>query len=113
MRNLLRITAPIAIVLAASLVGAAEAKTLLGKWMKPNMGAPLAGQDFDTLQKSLQLVADKPPPASDFPKWSAMSQQGADAAKAKDLKGVKKSCKDCHDAYKEAYIKALPTRPFP
>jgi hypothetical protein len=113
MRNLLRITLVVAIALAAGLAAAAEAKTLLGKWMKPNMGAPLAGQDFDTLQKSLQLVADKPPPSGDFPKWSAMSQQGADAAKTKDLKGVKKSCKDCHDAYKETYIKAFPTRAFP
>jgi hypothetical protein len=113
MRTLLRMTILIAIALFASLVAAAEAKTLLGKWMKPNMGAPLAGQDFDTLQKSLQLVADKAPPGSDFPKWSAMSQAGADAAKTKDLKGVKKSCKDCHDAYKESYIKAFPTRAFP
>ena len=106
-------TVLIAIALFASLVAAAEPKTLLGKWMKPNMGAPLAGQDFEALQKSLQLVAEKPPPGSDFPKWSAMSQAGADAAKAKELKGVKKSCKDCHDAYKESYIKAFPTRAFP
>src|SRR5271166_4317729 len=113
MRNLLRLTLPLATVLVAGLVAAAEPKTLLGKWMKPNMGVPMAGQDFDTLQKSLQLVADKAPPASDYPNWVAMSKQGADAAGKKDLKGVKKSCKDCHDAYKEKFIKEQPTRAFP
>jgi hypothetical protein len=113
MRNLLRLTLPVATVFAAGLVAAAEPTTLLGKWMKPNMGVPMAGQDFDTLQKSLQLVADKPPPAADYPNWAAMSKAGADAAGKKDLKGVKKSCKDCHDAYKEKYKKDLPSRPFP
>jgi hypothetical protein len=26
---------------------------------------------------------------------------------------VKASCKKCHDAYKEKYLKDFPTRPFP
>ena len=47
----------VALSLAAGLAVAAEPTTLLGKWMKPNMGAPLAGQDFATLQTSLSLVA--------------------------------------------------------
>jgi hypothetical protein len=113
MRNLLRLTLPLALVFAAGLVAAAEPTTLLGKWMKPNMGAPMAGQDFDTLQKSLSLVAAKPPPAADYPHWVAFAKAGADAAGKQDLKGVKKCCKDCHDAYKEKYKKALPDRVFP
>jgi hypothetical protein len=113
MRTLLRTSPLVAVVLIAGLAAAAEPKTLLGKWMKPNMGAPLAGQDFPTLQKSLQLVSDKAPPADKYPKWSAMSKAGADAAAKKDLKAVKASCKDCHDAYKDQYIKEFPTRPFP
>jgi len=76
------------------------------------MGAPLAGQDFPTLQASLQLVADKPPPG-DYPNWSTFAKAGADAAGKSDLKGVKKSCKDCHDGYREKYKKELPTRAFP
>ena len=113
MRNLLRLTLPLATVLAAGLVAAAEPTTLLGKWMKPNMGAPMAGQDFDTLQKSLLLVAAKPPPAADYPNWVSISKAGADAAGKQDLKGVKKCCKDCHDAYKETYKKSLKDRAFP
>jgi cytochrome c553 len=113
MRNLLRITLIVAIALGASLVAANVPKTLLGKWMTANISVASAGKDYPTLQKDLQLVADKPPPGSDFPKWSAMAQAGADAAKAEDSKGVSKCCKDCHAAYKETYIKAFPTRAFP
>jgi hypothetical protein len=112
MRKVLQLTLPLAVVLVGGIVTAAEPTTLLGKWMKPNIGAPLAGQDFPTLKTNLQMVADKPPPG-DYPKWSAMAQAGADAAAKSDLKALKKSCKDCHDAYKEKYKKDLPNRPFP
>jgi hypothetical protein len=113
MRKLVRVVLLLTPLLTAGIVAAAEPTTLLGKWMKPNIGAALAGQDFDALQKNLKLVADKPPPAADYPQWAAMSQAGADAAGKKDLKGVKKSCKDCHDAYKEKYKKEQATRAFP
>jgi hypothetical protein len=115
MRNLVRLTLPLAVVLAAGLSAAEEgsAKTLLGKWMKPNMGAPMSGGDLETVQKSLQLVADKPPPQKDYPNWVVMSKRGADAAGKQDIKGVQKSCKDCHDTYREKYRKEQVSRPFP
>jgi hypothetical protein len=81
--------------------------------MKPNMGAPLAGQDFATLQKSLDLVASKPPPSGDYPQWSTIAKDGSAAAAKQDLAAVKKSCKQCHDAYKEKYKKEFAARPFP
>jgi hypothetical protein len=117
MRNPLRTTLPLialttALSLAAGLAVAGEPTTLLGKWMKPNMGAPLAGQDFATLQKSLDLVASKPPPG-DYPQWASISKGGSAAAAKQDLAAVKASCKQCHDAYKEKYKKELATRPFP
>jgi hypothetical protein len=102
-----------AIVLAAGFAAAGEPKTPLGKWMKGNMGAPMAGQDFPTLQKSLELVASKPPPGDDYAQWSAIAKDGAAAAAKQELAGVKASCKKCHDALKEKYIKDFPTRPFP
>ena len=115
-RKLLRATLPItlALSLAAGFAAAEEPKTLLGKWMKPNMGAPLAGQDFDTLKASLTLVASKPPPGN-YPKWASMASDGATAASNKDIKGVKAACKACHDAYKKSYIDEFPPpkRPFP
>jgi hypothetical protein len=102
----------LALSLAAGLAAAGEPTTLLGKWMKPNMGAPLAGQDFPTLKTSLGLVASKPPPG-DYPQWASIASAGSAAAAKSDLAGVKASCKQCHDLYKEKYKKDLPTRPFP
>ncbi len=99
--------------MAAGLAAAGEAKTPLGKWMKPNMGAPLAGQDFPALAKSLDLVASKPPPGNDYPQWSTISKAGSAAAAKQELAGVKASCKQCHDAYKEKYQKEFAARPFP
>jgi cytochrome c553 len=102
----------VVILLAGGVAAAAGPLTPLGKWMKPNMGAPLAGQDFETLQTSLRLVAGKPPPG-DYPQWSTFAQAGAAAAAKQELAAVKASCKQCHDAYKEKYKKEFPTRPFP
>jgi hypothetical protein len=113
MRNVLRVALPCVVVLCAGLAGASEPTTPLGKWMKPNVGAPLAGQDFDTLQKSLTLVANKPPPGTAYPKWASISTAGATAAGKQDLAGVKASCKQCHDLYKESYKKDFASRPFP
>jgi hypothetical protein len=96
----------------AGLANAGDPKTPLGKWMKPNMGAPLAGEDYDTLKKSLDLVASKVP-KGDYPQWVSMAQAGSAAAAGQDLKGVKASCKQCHDAYKDKYIKDFPAQPFP
>lgn len=113
--NLLRRTVPIsvALVLAAGLALAGEPKTPLGKWMKPNMGAPLAGQDFDALKKAFDLVAGKPPPGEDYPKWAATAQEGSAAAAKQDLAGVKAACKHCHEPYKEKYQKDFVDRAFP
>src|SRR6204780_2764904 len=99
MRHPLRTTLPLialttALSLAAGLALAGEPTTLLGKWMKPNMGAPLAGQDFATLQKSLDMVASKPPPG-DYPNWASISKSGSAAAAKQDLAAVKASCKQC------------------
>jgi hypothetical protein len=117
-RTLLRAAVPftaltLALSLAAGLAVAGEPTTLLGKWMKPNMGAPMAGQDFATLQKSLDLVASKPPPSGDYANWASFAKSGSAAAAKQDLAGLKASCKQCHDAYKESYKKDFATRPFP
>jgi hypothetical protein len=102
----------VALMVAAGAAAAAGPLTPLGKWMKPNMGAPLAGQDFPTLQKSFEFVATKPP-SGDYPQWSAFSKTGSAAAAKSDVAGVKASCKQCHDAYKEKYKKEFATQPFP
>jgi cytochrome c553 len=106
------LAALLATAAVSGLARAGDPKTPLGKWMKPNMGAPLAGEDYDALKKSLDLVASKAP-KGDYPQWSAMATAGSAAAAKQDLKAVKASCKQCHDAYKDKYIKDFPDQPFP
>jgi hypothetical protein len=108
----LTLTLALALALLAGLATAGEAKTPLGKWMKPNMGGALAGQDFATLQKSFDVIAAKPP-SGDYPQWVTLSKNGSAASAKQDLGGVKASCKGCHDAYKTKYQNEFPNRPFP
>jgi hypothetical protein len=102
----------VAIALAAGMAVAGEPKTPLGRWMKPNMGAPLAGQDFDKLKASFDVVGGKPPPG-DYSQWASTSVAGSKASAAKDVPGIKAACKQCHDAYKTKYQNEFPTRSFP
>ena len=117
MRNLrAAIPLTLALLFAAGLASAGDPKTPLGKWMKPNMGAPMAGQDFGALQKGFDAVAAKPPAkgaSSDYAQWAAIAKKGSAAAAASDAAGVKAACKGCHDQYKQAYITDYPTRAFP
>ena len=115
MKLLLRTFAPLTIAfgLATGIAVAAGVLTPLGKWMKANMGAPLAGQDFAGLQKGFSFVAGKPPPSGDYSQWSSYAKSGESAATKQDVAGVKASCKQCHDAYKEKYKKEFATQPFP
>ncbi len=109
---------PLSFALIAALVGsaslsiAAAPKSPLGQWMKPNMSAPLAGNDFGALKKAFDTVASKVP-AGDYPQWGSIAQGGAAAAAKSDLAGVKGACKGCHDAYKAKYLKEHATTPYP
>ncbi len=77
---LLRTTFHLSAVLAlATGVAAAADPTPLGKWMKPNMGTALAGQDFDTLQKNFDFVSGKAPSA-DYSQWASFAKTGSAAA---------------------------------
>jgi hypothetical protein len=100
------------VALSATIALAGAPKSPLGQWMRPNMSAPLAGGDFDTLKSSFDLVASKTP-SGDYGNWASLSQQGSAAAANKDLAGVKASCKGCHDAYKNQYLKEHASTPFP
>jgi len=108
MRKLLPSLVVISLVLAASLAAAGDPKTALGKWMVPNMGTAFSGKDgetpdYATIQASLAVLLAKEPPAASYPQWDGFLQQAITAAKANDKAALKKTCKGCHDAHKEAY----------
>ena len=83
----------------------------LQKWMRANMGAALAAADTDALAKALDHVAGLSPDPS-WATWSQFAKQGSTAAAAKDMNGVKASCKSCHDAYKDKYKAQYRAKPF-
>lgn len=87
---------------AASSCGTTDKPCPLQKWMRTNMGTPLANGDIDTVGRALaRVIALSPDPS--WAGWVEAVNAGAAASKNKDIAGLKASCKSCHDAYKEKY----------
>jgi hypothetical protein len=89
-----------------------DSVTPLGRWMKPNMGAPKAGEDYAALATAADFLATKVPSGA-YPKWASYSSALSRAAKAKDMTAVKQACAGCHDDYKKKYKAEHASTPFP
>jgi hypothetical protein len=86
----------------------------LAAWMKKNTSPAMTAQDFGALATALEkIVAFAPtgvtPP---YTNWVSISRDGADAARAQSLDGVKASCRGCHNQYKDRYRKEMRDRPI-
>jgi hypothetical protein len=79
--------------------------------MKKNLGAPLAAKDAAALAVGYDKLAKMGPPGAPYGNWKELAEKGAKAAKANDVDGAKKVCKECHDATKDAYKANLRNRP--
>jgi hypothetical protein len=77
-------------------------------WMKANTSPAMSGQDFDALAKALDRVVSFAPPG--YGNWASISRDGASAARAQSLDGVKASCRGCHNQYKDRYKKEMRDR---
>ena len=77
-------------------------------WMKANTSAAMSSQDFDALATALTKAATFAPPG--YTNWASIARDGADAAKAQSLDGVKASCRGCHNQYKDKYKKEMRDR---
>ena len=95
---------------APAACGTSDNPCPLQKWMRANMGAPLASGDTAALGKALDHAATLSPDPT-WTTWSQFAKQGSTAAAAKDLNGVKASCKSCHDAFKDKYKSQFRARP--
>jgi cytochrome c556 len=95
---------------APAACGTSDTPCPLQKWMRANMGASLAAGDMDALGKALDHAAGLSPDAT-WTAWAQFAKQGSAAATAKDMNGVKASCKSCHDAFKDKYKAQYRTRP--
>jgi hypothetical protein len=73
----------------------------LQKWMRDNVGTPMASGELATISKSMRKIEKAPSP--DMQDWFKLARKTADDAAANKTDDVKADCKACHDAYKEAY----------
>jgi hypothetical protein len=68
----------------------------------------MSSQDFDGLATALDKVVSFAP--AGYANWASISRDGADAARAQSLDGVKASCRGCHNQYKDKYKKEMRDR---
>ena len=83
----------------------------LQAWMRKNVATAVAAKDAAALAVALDRVASFSPDASW--RWAEISKRAADAARRGDIAEARKSCQDCHHAYKadwNAKYRARPVR---
>ena len=79
-------------------------------WMKANTSPAMSAEDFDALATALDKAATFAP--TGYTNWVSIAKDGASAAHAQSLDGVKASCRGCHNQYKDKYKKEMRDRPI-
>jgi hypothetical protein len=79
-------------------------------WMKANTSPAMTAQDFGALATALEKIVTFAP--AGYTNWVSISRDGADAARAQTLDGVKAACRGCHNQYKDRYRKEMRDRPI-
>jgi hypothetical protein len=82
----------------------------LQKWMRQNMATAVSANDSPALAKALEKAATFSPDPSW--KWAEIAKTGAEFARQGDISAARKSCKGCHDAYKNQWKQSYRTRPI-
>lgn len=70
--------------------------------MKSNASPPMIMSDFPRVEHAFDRIATLEP-SGDYPRWREISHAGGRAARANDIQEARRSCKQCHDAYRERY----------
>ena len=76
--------------------------------MKANTSPAMSAEDFDALATALDKAATFAPPG--YTNWASIAKDGASAAHAQSLDGVKAACRGCHNQYKDKYKKEMRDR---
>lgn len=79
-------------------------------WMKANTSAAMSAEDFDALAVALDKTVTFAP--AGYTNWASIAKDGASAAHAQSLDGVKAACRGCHNQYKDKYKKEMRDRPI-
>lgn len=92
--------------------GSKENPCPLQKWMRANVGAPMARGDLPVVASGLEKAAAFAPDPS-WTEWASIAKEGAAAAKKGDVAATKATCKSCHDKFKAKYKENFRARPLP
>jgi hypothetical protein len=85
----------------------------LQKWMRDNVGTPMANGDLVAVANGIEKIQAFGPP--DMKDWTKFAKKTVDDARANKTDDLKADCKTCHDAFRSAYKNdpALRRRPLP
>jgi hypothetical protein len=78
--------------------------------MRQNMAPAVAANDTQALAKALDRAAAFSPDASW--KWAEIAKTAAEFARQGDMGAARKSCRGCHDSYKNDWKASYRTRPI-
>jgi|HubBroStandDraft_2_1064218.scaffolds.fasta_scaffold96266_2 hypothetical protein len=92
--------------------GPSRAEAPLLWWMQENPAAALRQGDNAAVATALDRLATFAPPDPPYTNWASIARDGADAARAASLDGVKAACRGCHEQYRNAYKSGLRARPL-
>jgi hypothetical protein len=73
----------------------------LQSWMKANFPQAVSTSNYAALEAGFTKVATLGLPTT--PNWASIAKDGAAAAHASNLPGVKAACTSCHDQYRARY----------
>ena len=83
------------------------------KWMRANMGAPVAAEDWAGIISGLKIIKANAPPG--FPDWASDAAGCIAIAEKKDMAALKTACDTCHKTHKakEKYKDEMRDTPWP
>lgn len=95
---------------SASAAAREEARPL-AVWMRGPATASFNSGDLEAIAISFERMIPWAP--SGYANWASIAKDGADAARAGSMEGVKAACRGCHAQYRAPYMATFATRPLP
>jgi hypothetical protein len=83
----------------------------LQAWMRANTAGPATSGDLPALATALDKTAKLAP--AGYTTWASIATDGANAARAGDLKAARAACTGCHEQWRAKYRSEMRMRPVP
>ena len=104
-------TATAAMAATGADAGPSRAEAPLLWWMREHTAAAWRQGDSTALAAALDQLVTFAPKEPAFENWASIARDGADAARAGSVDGVKAACRGCHDQYRKSYKDGMRARP--